>query len=335
MTTTAGVGVGKARARTQDVPSEGDGGVFTQAWFPVCLSSEVEGDQIFGADFLGGRVVVVRDPDGVPSVLSAFCAHLGVDLSLGNRVDGKIQCPFHFYEYDSGGKCLATGAGDPVPPTARLYRFPTQEMYGIIFAFNGDEPLYDLPTFPVDHDSLRFKAGALDGFLDIDPWVISANTPDLAHITLLHDFKMLNDPYEEVEWEKYSYSVPLKAHLPTGQLFDVHAAIHGTNYFFQHGELDGRWFGWAAPFGLPTPGQTKVYTIIAAQALDNESPEQTDEFLDYALGIETDIASEDFPLFTGIRYRPGSLTRSDRVLARFFEFVRNYPRAHPSADFMR
>ncbi|WP_051342468.1 aromatic ring-hydroxylating oxygenase subunit alpha [Pseudonocardia spinosispora] len=323
------------RTRRQDVPNEGDGGVFSQQWFPVCLSSEVAADAIRGTDFLDGRVIVVRDDEGVASVLSAFCAHLGVDLSVGKRVGDRVQCPFHFWEYDSRGSCVATGAGDRVPRDAKLFRFPTQEMYGIIFAFNGETPLYELPRYPVADDSLVFKAGALDWVLSIDPWVISANTPDLAHITLLHDFEMVNDPYQHVEWTDHSMTFPVQAKLPTGQMWDVHAGIYGTNYFFQHGEMDGRWFGWSTPFGIPNPGQTKVYYIIAAQPLDGESAEDTDKFLDYALGVEMHIASQDMPVFEGIHYLPRNLTRSDRVLARFFEYVRRYPRAHPSAAFIR
>lgn len=321
--------------RNQSVPAEGEDGLFTQQWFPVCLSSEVEPGKIHGADFLDGRVIVVRDEAGVATVLSAYCAHLGVDLSIAAREGQKIQCPFHFWEYDTSGACVGTGVKETPPRNARLYRFPTQEMYGIIFAFNGEAPTYDLPTFDVDHDRMVFKSGAIDMLLPIDPWVVAANTPDLSHTVLLHGMDYVNDPFQEVKWTDNSVSFGIHARIPEGQMFEVGAAIHGTNYFFQQGDLDGRWFGWAAPFGLPRPGQTKVYFIIAALPEDDETPEQTDEFLDYALGIEMRIAGQDMPLFQGIHYRPRGLTRSDRVLARFFEYVRRYPRAHPSADFIR
>jgi hypothetical protein len=36
-----------------------------------------------------------------------------------------------------------------------------------------------------------------------------------------------------------------------------------------------------------------------------------------------------------IHYRPGHLTKVDKSLARFLNYVRTYPRAHPSADFIR
>ena len=37
------------------------------------------------------------------------------------------------------------GPGDPPPPAARLFRFPTAERYGLIWAFNGEQPLFEIP----------------------------------------------------------------------------------------------------------------------------------------------------------------------------------------------
>ena len=37
---------------------------------------------------------------------------------------------------------------------------------------------------------------------------------------------------------------------------------------------------------------------------------------------------------TFIALKPGLLTRSDKSLARFLKYLREYPRAHPSADFI-
>ncbi|MCG8612098.1 MAG: Rieske (2Fe-2S) protein, partial [Pseudomonadales bacterium] len=47
------------------MPKEGDDGLFSQSWFPVCLSSEVDKGQIRGENFLDGRIIVCRGEDGV------------------------------------------------------------------------------------------------------------------------------------------------------------------------------------------------------------------------------------------------------------------------------
>jgi len=41
------------------------------------------------------------------------------------------------------------------------------------------------------------------------------------------------------------------------------------------------------------------------------------------------LLAEDAPVLDTIRFRPGLLVASDRHLARFFKFVREFPRALP------
>ena len=45
-------------ART--LPAEGEEGLYSQSWFPICLSEELTADSIVGRAFLGGRVI---DPE--------------------------------------------------------------------------------------------------------------------------------------------------------------------------------------------------------------------------------------------------------------------------------
>lgn len=324
------------RLRGRQIPAEGTDGLFSEGWYPICLSQDVSRGKIHSIGFLDGRVVAIRGGDDVVRVFSAYCMHLGANLESGEQTeDGNgIRCRFHGWEYGVDGKCVHLPSGDPIPPRAQLYTFTAQEMYGIVFVYNGLTPRFELPTFPFPENQIAVKAGAIPDLFPVDPWVISANTPDLLHITALHQFEMLNDPFEAATWQDYSATFPVHAKLPTGQDFDVTATIHGTNYFLQTGEIDGRWFGWAAPLGIPAVGQTQLFTIIAALPKPGETEEETNAFLDYALGIELGIASEDMPIFSTMHYTPGNLTRGDRVLARFFEYLRNFPKAHPSADFI-
>nr|WP_308207222.1 Rieske 2Fe-2S domain-containing protein [Mycolicibacterium pulveris] len=72
----------EAERRPKTMPKEGEGG-FSQCWYPVALSSEVSKGQLIGCEFLDGRVVVYRGDDGQVRVQSAYCRHLGADLSVG------------------------------------------------------------------------------------------------------------------------------------------------------------------------------------------------------------------------------------------------------------
>ena len=143
----------RKRVLGRPIPTEGENGLFSQSWFPLCLSNAVAPNQVRGEDFLDGRVVIFRTASGRAQVLSAYCPHLGADLSVGDVYEDTIRCAFHHWQYDVDGVCTKTRVGDPPPPGACLFKFPTIEKYGLIWAFNGEEPLFALP----DDDDLAVE----------------------------------------------------------------------------------------------------------------------------------------------------------------------------------
>lgn len=315
-------------------PQEGADGLFSQSWFPVCLSSDVAAGEMRGFDFLGGRVVVARDRSGAPKVLSAYCPHLGADLCSGQLVDETIRCAFHFWRFGLDGKCVANESGDPVPPTARLFAFPTTEKYGCILAFNGTEPLFDLPDFPRASAGGLWKIGRWEKSLPVDPWVVCCNTPDMQHIKVVHGITFDGDaPHKMVRWTPHSMRYDFKGRLRDGTAIGYEVGIFGTNIYWQDGELDGRWFGFVAPMGLPRPGSSEFYFAVVVEE-DPVDPEGARQFLDAMFDFEIAVATEDLPIIERARFRPGTLTRSDRTLARFLQYLKDYPRAHPSARYI-
>lgn len=314
------------------VPAEGDNGVFTQSWFPICMSSELPPGTVKGVEFLGGRVVAFRGEDGIAQVTSAYCPHLGADLSIGSVVGNSLQCAYHQWEFDKGGNCLKTGCGDPAPSRAKLFSFPTQERHGIIFAYNGTEPHYDLPDWPLPSEDLLIETTDFPVPMNTDPWVICAQTPDIQHVVLLHKFKMHGpNPADHVEWTDHSMYYPLNASWE-GWHFDVRVGIVGTSFFIQTGTINGRWFGFVTTFSLPRPGISNVFGSFATVRTGDDEADK--RFLDQARDLEIEIAMQDFPIGQSIHLKVGSLTKSDATLAKFFELVRRFPRAHPSAEFI-
>ena len=312
---------------------EGEDGLFTQSWFPVCLSTDVPANDFRGFDFLGGRVIVVRDAQGQVSVLSAYCPHMGADLCVGEMIDGTVRCPFHYWRYGPDGRCVATGSGDPVPPTARLFAFPTIEKYGFVFAFNGTEPLFDLPEFPKPLERLVWKVGEWNVRMPVDPWVICCNTPDMQHINVVHGITFDGQPHDSVEWTPHSMLYRLQGSMRDSTRIEFDVGIFGTSLYWQHGELGGRWFGFVAPMGLPRPGECRLFFAVAVEN-DPADPQGTQAFLDAMYDLEVGIATEDLPILERARFRPGKLTRSDKTLVAFLRHLRDYPRAHPSAEFI-
>jgi hypothetical protein len=118
-----------------------------------------------------------------------------------------------------------------------------------------------------------------------------------------------------------------------GTRIDFAVGIYGTSIYWQHGELGGRWFGFVAPMGLPKPGQANLFFAVAVED-DPADPEGTQNFLNAMFDLEIGIATEDLPIVERARFKPGTLTKSDRTLARFFQYLRDHPRAHPSAEYI-
>jgi len=316
------------------LPHEGDNGLFSESWFPICLSSEIPAGKILGADFLDGRVVVYRGADGEARVMSAYCSHLGADLAVGDIEDDTIRCAFHHWRYDGSGVCVATKIGDPPPPAACLFKFPVCERYGIIFAYNGEHPRYEIPGFPYPDANLVFNVSAVPGIVPTDPWVLSCNTPDMQHIKALHGVTFEQaDPHDSVEWTDHSMLYDFKGRHALGEPIDYRIGIFGNNIYYQSGTIEGRWFGMLTPFGLPRPGQTRVFAVFAA-CKDEGDEVSTATFLRAVTELEMKVVGEDIPIVNSIHFRPGTLTRGDRTLARFFQYLREYPRCHPSAEFI-
>jgi len=319
------------RAQGPAIPKEGQDGLFTQSWFPICMSSEIPAGTVKGYGFLDGRVVVYRGEDGVANVLSAFCPHLGTDLQSGAVVGSELRCAFHHWTYDGQGRCTKTAIGDPAPPTARLYKYVSQEKFGVIWAFNGEDPFYDIPDFPYPEDELIIRT-VENVENPVDPWVQCANTPDIQHIKSLHNIKFTQEDPDDIVWTDHSISYTFKGIHTDGSPIDNAIGVHGTSLYYQSTVYNGVWFGFINPMGLPRPGVSKNYLILAARK-DMGTPEQIEQFLDFVEQLERGVVSEDLEIMNSMKFRHGTLTRADRTLAQFFDYIRNYPRANPAAPF--
>ncbi|MGE5146405.1 MAG: Rieske 2Fe-2S domain-containing protein [Candidatus Eiseniibacteriota bacterium] len=312
------------------VLTEGEGGLFTQSWFPVALAGEVPAGAVVGRNFLDGKVVVFRAPDGTPRVMGAYCPHVGADLSLGRIVDGRLQCVFHRWEYDASGQCVKTGIGDAPPKAACLYGFPAQERFGFIWAFNGETPLFDLPTLPYPDEQLVTNCYRLDHPLHCDPWVFAANTPDMQHLKVVHKMQFeVDDPHKLVRWHEFGMEFDYMATHQGGVPMKNTAGILGTSVFYRWGQYGKYWRAGITGIGLVRPGMHEVYSFQAVLA----GPDAKENLQD-VVSVSRRTVGEDNDILNTVHYRQGTLTAGDLTLARFFNYLRRYPRAHPSAPFI-
>jgi phenylpropionate dioxygenase-like ring-hydroxylating dioxygenase large terminal subunit len=325
------------------IPEEGDDNVFSQSWFVMCMSSEVAPGQLKGLDFLDGRVVVYRDAAGKAHVLSAYCPHMGADLACGKVNGNEVICAFHEWSFGANGKCTKTGIGEHVPPNAAVFAFPTEEKYGLIWAFNGTTPLWELPNFAPPHNDDSKLIWAIDHrspTYKCSPWVFCCNTLDLQHIIQVHKIQFpldtLNAVHDAVRWQPFGYDYDLKASHQGGFSLSWQLGIRGTSFYWQQGLYNGFWFGFVTGFGMRRPGTHECYLSIAVEAGDGtpEGDEKAQANLKAAMDLEIRTVEEDREILNNIHFAPGHLLRVDRSAAKFFQFLRSYPRAHPARDYI-
>jgi len=319
------------------VPPEGENGLFSKGWFPICKSDEVAVGQLRGEDFLDGRVVVYRGEDGVARVMSAYCPHVGSDLSVGRVVGNSIQCAFHRWEFDREGTCTKTAIGDPPPAWAQLYKYPVLERYGVVWAHNGDLPTWDVPDFEFPDEALVFKVYRYEPMM-CDPWVAAANTPDMQHLKTVHGARFHGaDPHDLVKWDEWGFRYSIIADDQAGVPISWELGIRGTSLFQQQGPYGDFWLGAIAGMGIPRPGQCTVFSVQAVQKVDGEDADRVlqERFARAEYLMRRTIDDEDLAILNTIHYHPGALTRSDRTLGAYLNFVRHYPRAHPSGPFIK
>jgi phenylpropionate dioxygenase-like ring-hydroxylating dioxygenase large terminal subunit len=321
-------------------PREGENGLYSQTWYPICLADEVKPGEVIDREFLGGRVVVFRGENGEATVMSPYCAHLGMDLAQGKVVGNNLQCLFHHYEYDQTGTCVKTGWG-PMPPAGTcVFKFPTQERYNTIWAFNGTKPLFDLPDFRFPDDELHMHTWQEDP-IPCNITELYAQVPDWPHLRFMHgDTMVTSEPDFEFSDYYFGYEVA-GMHFEGeirgqegGQTYpQVRIYVYGTQLMVMETVFGGTWIGSIGSASLRRSDKVQMFGNLVI-AKSSGPVEELDRQLAW---MKQEIAKtfiEDQPIYKHLRFNPGAFSEMDNVLERYLEYVRRFPKANPAANFI-
>jgi phenylpropionate dioxygenase-like ring-hydroxylating dioxygenase large terminal subunit len=133
-------------------------------WYIACASSRLD-SKPYPARVLDYDLVVFRDGTGKPAALLDRCRHRGVQLSLGQIVEGTLACGYHGWRYDSSGKCVhipSLCADQRIPKGCEVPSVPCVEQDGYIWVWIGDEasPPTVPPSIP-EFEQLRWSQGSI------------------------------------------------------------------------------------------------------------------------------------------------------------------------------
>lgn len=295
---------------------------FHQTWVPVALAREVASGKALGVDILGTRVVAYRDETGKPVAQTAWCPHLGADLSAGEIVEGQVRCPYHHWRFDASGRCAHIPTGDKIPAGARIFSFPTAEAWGLVWAFNGREPLFPPPSIPGTTEAALAIETHSRGVRRQPPWVSTSNGVDFQHLRTLHNLPTGAPDTIEVSDYAIEYRVEAARYLQ-------HGRITGTNVFAQHLRRDGI-DSFMLFCGAPIDAHSSRGFFAVGVEKSGDSPGDRHRVAAELAGVRgfvERLTAEDDPVLNTMRFKPGVLVGSDRHLSRFFKYVREFPTA--------
>jgi nitrite reductase/ring-hydroxylating ferredoxin subunit len=300
-------------------------GGFPKSWYPLALSTEVSARAVTGKEFLGTRVILYRDASGKALVRGAFCPHLGADLATGEMIEGQLRCSYHHWTFDSAGVCVKIATGDKIPPGAKIVTYPTAEAWGLVWAFHGGDPTFDVPCIPAVDESELVCETQLRGILPIEPWVARSNGVDFQHLRALHGF-----PVPEPDTVSLGEtSLEYRTEKPPGG-FLQHGLITGTNTFAQRLRIFGQEMFMMFTGAPLQQGRSTYFSVIGVRRPSSESDADRQDLEARLAKIRQFVDrlyAEDAPILNTIRFRKGVLVAADRHLARFLKYVSEFPHA--------
>lgn len=163
---------------------------FPRGWFVIQFSDELGKGDVKPLRYFGQDMVLYRTEDGVPTILDAYCPHMGAHLAHGGKVEGDtIVCPFHAWSFDGKGRCTKVPYASKVPAKAKVRAWEVREKNGMIYVWHdrdGLGPDWEIPELegygpdrylPWNHSMLEIKT---------HPREIIENLVDTGHFMPVH-----------------------------------------------------------------------------------------------------------------------------------------------------
>jgi phenylpropionate dioxygenase-like ring-hydroxylating dioxygenase large terminal subunit len=162
--------------------------IFRRFWHAVMPMSQLRGAGPQPFTLLGEPIVLFIAADGEPAALKDRCCHRTARLSKGRCVGGALECGYHGWTYDRGGRVIRIPQYEPDRPIPADYRTPAYrciERYGYAWVAL-DEPIAPIPEVP------EFDApGWRTIFQFYETWATSPlraleNSFDNSHFSFVH-----------------------------------------------------------------------------------------------------------------------------------------------------
>ena len=322
---------------------------FPEGWYFVASRRSILKEKLIRKTWMGEKVVAWSDGEGGICVAEAVCPHLGADLgpAAGGQVRGsRLVCPFHGFEFDVSGQCVATPFS-PAPKAARLRVFRTREMLDLVFAWWGNDgrpPQWNLPEDPPtgpDWSDMGYQTFRFPGH----PQETTENAVDLAHLRYVHGYGNVSRAAPlsmEGACLESSFNFKRTRRIAgvTDLVFDVTAVTWVFGLGYSQVDIHERTIGMDSRLWvLATPVDGRLIDLVlAAQVREIRHPKRPIVGLKFLptnlragimnkimMAIQKRDVLQDVVIWGNKRYRPRPrLCRSDGEIGRYRRYCRQF-----------
>lgn len=338
--------------------------MYINFWYPIAQSEDVTNAAPHRTRVLSVNLVAFRDTNGVAHVLSDTCIHRGGALGAGKVKGDSVECPYHGWRFDGEGTCTripSLGDGEKPPGRAKIDAYPTQEKYGIVFAFLGDlpenerPPLYEIP----EYEEEGWRANKLVVF-EVDYYYERSveNGLDAAHNEFVHpkqgapgmvqDFR--NKPIDVQNMDGYGskFMIPFEQIKSQDGLLEgeierkptelkAGSGHFGPNVLITWLYLGGDNIFHQYFFEAPIDeNRTRIFFVNMRKFMLD--PEMDQKIIDINMEIaqeDIDVMKNLYPIRTPETLTKELLVPSDRPLVRYREFLKDWEKKGWRVDLKR
>lgn len=174
-------------------------------WHPVCTFKEFEcanfsGNGPMSVTLLGEAIALARI-EGRVVAFKDRCAHRFAKLSKGCVKNGRVECPYHGWQYDRDGACQHIPAcpDAPIPRKARVETYECEVKYDLVWVrLDGSYGPIDIPAF-TEWDNKAMRIVVADSYV----WKTSAerrweNFTDFSHFAFVHPGTLYDKAFANV-----------------------------------------------------------------------------------------------------------------------------------------